>query len=319
MSDLIIAPESRLTPELLDRIRDYAARSRAPSTIRSYTSALRAFAEWCKDHGIVEPFPAAPATVAAYLADRAVHLKVATLERHLAAINEAHRAAGHEAPSSAPEVSTVMKGIRRTHGVAKKGKAPLLVAHIREIVAVLPENTKGVRDRAILLLGFAGALRRSELVSLDVEHLDFREEGLVVTLERSKTDQEGQGRLVGIPYGANPSTCPVRSAQRWMDQACIEDGPVLRAVTRHSKVSDSRLSRKAVATVVKQAVVAIGLDPQDFGGHSLRAGLATEAARCGAGELAIMSQTGHRSLATLRGYVRHGTLFVNNAATSVGL
>ena len=319
MTDLIIAPETSLSPELLERIRDYASRSRSPATIRAYTSALKGFASWCKDHGIREPFPASPATVAAYLADRAGDLKVATLERHLAAINEAHRATGYGAPSSSPEVSTVMKGIRRTHGTAGEKKAPLLVAHLREIVKVLPENTKGIRDRALLLLGFAGAFRRSELVGLDLGDLDFREDGLVVSLVRSKTDQEGQGRLVGIPYGSNPATCPVRWVQMWLDVGQVEDGPVLRAVTRHGKVAATRLSRKAVCTAVKQAVSAIGLDPQVYGGHSLRAGLATEAARCGAGELAIMNQTGHRSLATLRGYVRHGTLFVNNAAATVGL
>ena len=319
MVDLIIAPETHLSTDLLARIQNYASRARATSTVRSYRSALRAFVVWCKDHGVHEPFPAAPAAVAAYLADRAGTLKVATLERHLAALNEAHRSAGHEAPSSSREVSTVMKGIRRCHGTAGKGKAPLLVAHLREIAVALLDNTKGIRDRALLLLGFAGAFRRSELVGLDVGDLDFREEGLVVTLTRSKTDQEGQGRLIGIPYGSNPATCPVRSVQRWLDVAQVEDGPVLRAVNRHSNVAERRLSGRAVCTVVKQAVASIGLDPKGFGGHSLRAGLATEAARCGAGELSIMNQTGHRSLATLRGYVRHGTLFTNNAAAVVGL
>ena len=327
LDDTALVPADNFDAEVpvaaddLIRVRTYADASKSASTKRAYSSAWQVFTAWCEVRGYA-PLPAHPAVVAAFVADQAgVKAKaVSTVEKYMAAIGEAHRLTGQgDVPTESPKVRAVMKGIRRTHGTAQKGKAPLLVSHLRRISQVLPDGLLGIRDRALLLLGFAGALRRSELVGLDVADLDFRDEGLAITIRRSKTDQEGAGRLVGIPYGSTPATCPVRAVRRWIDQAGLEEGPVFRSVDRHGRMSTARLSGKAVGLVVKRAVAAIGLDPDEFGGHSLRAGLATEAARAGAGEITIMKQTGHRSVATLRGYVRHGTLFVNNAAALVGL
>ena len=302
----------------LDRVRAYVAASKATSTKQAYSSAWRVFGGWCEARGY-QPLPAHPAVVAAFAADQAGQKAVATVEKYIAAIGEAHRITRLPVPTQSGEVRSVMKGIRRTHGIAQQGKAPLLVSHLRRISSVLPENLLGIRDRALLLLGFAGALRRSELVGLDVADLDFRDEGIAVSINRSKTDQEGAGRLVGVPYGSTPATCPVRATCTWIAMAGLDGGPLLRSVDRHGRVSGSRLSGKAVGLAVKRGVAAIGGDPDEFGGHSLRAGLATEAARAGAGEITIMRQTGHRSVTTLRGYVRHGTLFMNNAAALVGL
>ena len=299
-------------------MRTYAAASISSATQRAYASAWRIFTAWSKRHGH-EPLPAHPVVVAAFIADQAQQRSVATIEKYLAAIGEAHRLAKQEIPTRAVEVRAVMKGIRRTHGTAQRGKAPLLVTHLRRISGRLPASLIGTRDRALLLLGFAGALRRSELVGLDVEDLDFQDEGLALTLRRSKTDQTGQGRLVGVPYGSHPGTCPVRAARAWLEESGIVEGPVFLPVNRHGHLGEARLSSRAVADVVHRAVALIGLDQEAFGGHSLRAGLATEAARAGAGEIAIMAQTGHRSVTTLRGYVRHGTLFTANAAAMVGL
>ena len=212
-----------------------------------------------------------------------------------------------------------MSGIRRTKGTAQRGKAPAVTSVVRAMVEGAPDRLLGLRDRALLLLGFAGAFWRSELVALDVEDLEFTAAGLVVTQRRSKTDQEGEGRKVGIPYGANPDTCPVRAVREWLDEAAVTLGPVFRSVNRHGQVQPGRLSDKAVALVVKRHAPAAGVDPARYAGHSLRAGLATAAAAAGASERSIMNQTGHRSLPTLRRYIRDGQLFRDNAAAAAGL
>jgi integrase len=176
----------------------------------------------------------------------------------------------------------------------------------------------GTRDRALLLVGFAGAFRPSELVALDMADLQFTGDGLVITLRRSKVDQEGEGRKLGIPYGTNPDTCPVRSLKAWLEAGGIESGPVFCSITRHGKIG-ARLSSYAVALVVEQYAGALGLDAATYAGHSLRAGLATSAAIAGASERAIMNQTGHRSAAMVRRYIRDGNLFRENTAARVGL
>ena len=210
-------------------------------------------------------------------------------------------------------------GIKRTMGTAQDRKAPLLADTLRRIVTALPDTTKGIRDRALLLLGFAAALRRSELVDLDIEHLEFGPDGLVVILTRRKTDQEGQGTRIGVPRGIHPATCPVGAVRAWLDRAGIADGPVFRRITKGGKVRSGRLGDRTVARVVQEAVAGVGLDPAEFGGHSLRAGLATSAAAHGVEERKIMDQTGHKSVTMVRKYIREGELFRGNAAGRVGL
>ncbi len=175
------------------------------------------------------------------------------------------------------------------------------------------------RDRALLLLGFAGAMRRSELVGLDYGDVADAEEGLIVTIRRSKTDQYGSGRKIGLPFASTPLTCPVRACRAWVGAANVQDGPLFRAVDRHGKVSGERLSDQTVARVVKRALKAAGRDAEKFAGHSLRAGLATQAAMNGATERSIQKQTGHKSLLILRRYIRDGSLFRENAAVKTGL
>ena len=217
----------------------------------------------------------------------------------------------------------VWAGIRRTHGTAQEGKAPALVDDVRAMVtAMAPRRGRSwrlleLRDRALLLVGFAGAFRRSELVGLDVEDLAFSRAGVAVHLRRSKTDQEGQGRKIGIPRG-QIDTCPMAALQAWLRASGIEAGPLFRGVTRHGHLQ-GRLSGYAVALVVKRRAAAIGLNQERFAGHSLRAGLATSAAAAGASERAIMAQTGHRSVLMVRRYIRDGELFRDNAAAAVGL
>ena len=216
-------------------------------------------------------------------------------------------------------VSETLKGIKRTIGSAQKCKAPLLTKDLRRILDHLPKGMAGLRDRALLLVGFAGGFRRSELAALTTADVCFTDDGLLVTLRRSKTDQEGSSRKIGIPWGQSPDTCPVRSLKEWLSAARIANGHLFRAITRHGKIGSVALNPESVALIVKRVAGRAGYDPRSLGAHSLRAGLATQAAINGATELTIMRQTGHRSLAILRRYIRDGDLWRDNAAASLGL
>lgn len=217
---------------------------------------------------------------------------------------------GVDSPTSSGMVRATLKGIRRTKGTAATQKAPTLTDDIRAMIDATDAGLIGTRDRALVLLGFAGAFRRSELVGLDVEDCLFGKDGLTVTLRRSKTDQIGVGRRIGIPYGSNPETCPVRTVQGWMEGAVITSGP---------QVQPGRLSGIDVARVVKKLAERAGLDSAHYAGHSLRAGHATSAAIAGASERSIMNQTGHRSVQMVRRYIRDGSLFRENSAGKLGL
>jgi integrase len=257
--------------------------------------------------------------VAAYIAECAGRLKPGSIQRRLNAIAEAHKAAGLESPTHTAIVANTMKGIRRTMGTAPAQKAAALTDDIRAMVDATDAGIIGVRDRALILLGFAGAFRRSELVGLDTADCAFGKDGLTVTLRRSKTDQDSAGRKVGIPYGANPETCPVRIVQYWTDRAAITSGPLFRSINRHGQVQPGRLSGIDVARVVKKLAGRAGLDSAKYAGHSLRAGHATSAAIAGASERSIMNQTGHRSVQMVRRYIRDGSLFRENSAGKLGL
>jgi integrase len=257
--------------------------------------------------------------VAEYIAECAGHLKPGSIQRVLNAVAEAHKVAGLEPPTHHATVRNTMKGIRRTLGTAPVQKTAALTDDIRAMVGATDDGLIGARDRALILLGFAGAFRRSELVALDVADCEFSKDGLTVTLRRSKTDQEGQGRRVGVPYGSNPATCPVRTVQALKTELGIEDGALFRAINRHGQVQSGRLSGIDVARIVKKLAERAGLDASKYAGHSLRAGHATTAAIGGASERAIMNQTGHRSVQMVRRYIRDGNLFRENSAGKLGL
>ena len=208
-------------------------------------------------------------------------------------ISQAHKAADLPSPTTSSLVRRTHAGIRRSLGTAQTAKAPALLHDLKRMLDHLPGTRVGLRDRALLLLGFAGAFRRSELVALDLADLDFSQSGLAITLRKSKTDQEGRSRRIGIPYGSSEHTCPVRSVQAWLETARISDGAVFRSLDPFQHVQSRRLSDRAVARIVKRRAAAVGLDPSRYAGHSLRAGLATSAAAGGASERAIMNQTGH--------------------------
>jgi integrase len=188
------------------------------------------------------------------------------------------------------------------------------VEHLTRIVELLGDTLKDKRDKALLLVGFAGGFRRSELVALDLEHVEFVAQGAVINLIRSKTDQEGRGRKVGIPFGRRPNTCPIRALRAWLEATDITSGPLFRSVTRHGYLSSKRLCRKSVALIIKRVTDLAGYDSRQFSGHSLRAGLATAAVQAGKSERVIMATTGHRFERMVRRYIREGSLFSSCAS-----
>jgi site-specific recombinase XerD len=301
-----------------DQARAYLDAARSANTHRAYRADWRHFADWCATNA-VSSLPAASGTLIAYLTAHAGWLKASTLQRRLVAIAQAHRAASLDSPTTDAGVKSVWRGIRRTVGTAQIGKAALVTDDLKLLVAALPPSTAGLRDRALLLLGFAGAFRRSELVALDIADVQIGREGATVTLRRSKTDQEGEGTKVGIPRGQHAVTCPVRALSAWLEALPDDRAPIFRAVDRAGRIRDTRLSDRDVARIVKRTALAAGLEPGRYAGHSLRAGLATSAAVAGVEERAIMRQTRHKSVTVARRYIRDGSLFRGNAAGRVGL
>jgi site-specific recombinase XerD len=304
--------------DLADRVNDFISQSKAVNTVRAYRADWADFESWCQSHGQIS-LPAASETVALYLTDLATTHKPATLTRRMSAISQAHQIVGFESPTGSAKVRLVMAGIRRARGTAQAAKAPVLVDDLKRMVRQLPDGLLGVRDRALLLIGFCGAFRRSELVALEVTDAAFTRDGLVLTIRRSKTDQEGEGRKIGIPYASHAETCPIRSLQDWLEKSGITEGPIFRPIDRHGRMASIRLSPAAVGEIVKKYASAVGRNASDFAGHSLRSGLATSAAIAGASERSIMNQTGHRSVNMVRRYIRDGSLFRENAVAVVGL
>jgi integrase len=237
------------------------------------------------------------------------------------AIGQAHRLGGYRLDAQHPAIRETMKGIRRRHGTAPAKKAAVVVDALRDAISELAKipGPRALRDRAMLLVGFAAALRRSELVALDVADIQPVTEGIIITLRRRKTDQAGSGTEIAIPYGRSERTCPVLTLRAWLAAAGITAGPLFVSVSRHGVVGSARLSPIDVARAVKAAMGGADYDPAAYSGHSLRSGFITSAARAGVAERDIQNQSGHRSLPVLRGYIRRGSLFINNAAAKVGL
>jgi integrase len=319
-SAVVSAGASADLTRLASQTRDFLTAAKAASTRRAYRTDWTHFESWCRQYSL-DSLPAVPETVALYLTDLAASHKPATLRRRLTVISRAHQAAGYSSPASMQQalVSETLKGIRRTAGTAQVGKLPLYTEQVRSMMNALPGKLQGIRDRALVLLGFAGGFRRSELAALTVADITVGRDGLTILLLRSKTDQEGAGRKVGIPYGSTFETCPVRAYEDWLSAAKLVEGPVFRQINRHGHVAARALHKDSVGLIVKRAAARIGLDATQYAGHSLRSGLATQAYLNGATELDIMKQTGHRSLGMVRRYIRDASLFRDNPAARLGL
>ena len=293
----------------------YAKGSRSPGTWRAYESDWKVFSAWCAsvDQG---PLPASPSTVAWFLASQArLRIAPSTLGRRLAAIRLMHLGARLPSPHDALEVAEVMRGIRRAWKRPVAQKAPAVADEIKRMVdAVEPQTFAGLRDRALLLLGFAGAFRRSELVALDVEHLTARPEGLSVVIASSKTDQEGRGQVVAIPAVRDSRYCPVRAVSDWLVAADIRNGAVFRSIRRGDHMAADRLGDRSVALVIKRLATKVGLDASRYAGHSLRSGFLTSAANNRASIFKMADQSRPKSLDVLREYVRNEERFDDHAA-----
>jgi integrase len=290
-------------------IGDYVAAATADNTRRAYQVDLRMFLAW---GGVL---PASPESVAAYLVAHAVSLSPVTLSRRLVAIGRAHTTLGHLNPCRTELVKTTLRGIWRVHGRPQRQVQPALR---EDVLSMLPfmTGTKGIRDRALILIGFAGALRRSELVALCHDDIAFVKEGLTILIRRSKTDQLGEGRKIAIPF-ARSHACPVKALKTWLDHAGIDCGPLFCIVKKGGSIGTTPLSAQSVAAIVKQYARKAGLNAENYSGHSLRAGLITSAAKAGVSSWKIRQQTGHKSDAMLQRYIRGSQIFESNAAGSV--
>jgi integrase len=293
--------------ELPDAVLGYIRASLADNTRRAYLSDLAHFENW---GGAI---PASPETVARYLAAHAGTLRIATLVRRIASISKAHRARGVANPTHSELVRTTLRGIKRMRRCAQRQAKPLLREDLLMVLDAMGGGLKDIRDRAVLLTGFAGALRRSELISLDVADVARVRRGITLHLRHSKTDQDGRGDKIAIPYGRS-GRCPVLALGAWLTASRISEGAIFRSVDRHGRVHGGRLSGEAVSIVVRKRVAAAGLDPTGYSGHSLRAGFATSAAQAGVPTWRIKAQTRHASDAMLARYIREGELFTDNAA-----
>lgn len=317
MHDLIVLEPSligALTTDEIDQTIRYAQNEKSAATRRAYASDWKDFAAWCAQRAAT-PLPAHVGIVAAYLSSLASDgRKASTIGRRAAAIGYHHKLAGLEPPTGAEAIKVVLRGIRRTIGTAREGKAPATADVLSQMLALCPDSMIGRRDRALLALGFAGAFRRSELCALEVEDLTEVPDGLRVRIRRSKTDQCGQGQEVAIPRGYRLR--PVEGVQTWLAAAEISTGPVFRSVNRGGRVGTAALSPYAASLVIKQRIAAVGLDPATYSGHSLRSGFLTSAAESGANVFKMAEVSRHHSLDTLRGYVRRVDLFKAHAGAA---
>jgi site-specific recombinase XerD len=315
-------PEVRheFLPEAFDdKIRENLDHVESTATKKAHASDWREFTNWCSERAL-SSCPADPRTVAGYISDLASSdFAVSTISRRLATISVVHRRQGFQSPTGTEGVKLVLKGIRNRYGTAKEKKLAIRVSHIRQVPAVLPDGIKGIRDFALILVGYTGAFRRSELVALDVADLDFVPQGVRIALRRSKTDQAGEGRVLDISYASNEKLCPVHALKKWLVSAQIEDGPVFRGVNRHGHISGKRLNDRAVAEVIKEIAEKIGLDPEKVGGHSLRAGFVTDGLAAGLPTPVIRRFSGHKSEAMLAEYYREACLFNVNVTSALGL
>ncbi len=329
-------PEPEGDEPLTAEERWFAERARSANTRRAYRSDLADFAGWC-EREFRTALPASPATLSAYLTYLAGHgAKVPTMSRRLSSIAYAHRFASQPNPVDSPRVHVVWEGIRREQAQSVDQAPPLMPPVLWDVLSALPEDRSGVRDRALLLVGFVGAFRRSELAAMQRAHIGAHPKGLVVTIPRSKTDPYGKGQLVVLPHSSRPERCPVTSLLAWFEEAGIAHEPealaeqgdersppvlVFRPVHRNGKtVAPRGMSEAAISDAVQRACVrAVIPQARSYSAHSLRAGFATYAAQRGASDRAIAHQTRHRSLASLDQYIRMESAWADNAATALDL
>ena len=296
--------------------------SKANNTLRAYKSDFKDFGVFCAKHGL-NSLPTEPKIVSLYLTHLSKNSKISTLRRRLVSISMVHKLKGHYLDTKHPIIVENLMGIRRVKGSIQKGKKPILINHLKSIINVINQQNiseiKKARDKSIMLIGFGGGFRRTELISIDNEDLEFVPEGLKIIIKRSKTDQFGEGMTKGLPYFDNPEYCPVRNLNKWLEISKIKKGPIFRRFAKGSLVTNKRLTDQTVVLLIKKYLNLAGIDNSNYSGHSLRSGFATAAAESGADERSIMAMTGHKTTQMVRRYIKEANIFKNNALNKIKL
>ena len=283
--------------------------SKAANTLRAYESDYKDFGRFCIKHGF-KSMPTEPKILTLYLTHLSQTSKFSTLKRRLASISVIHKLSGHYIDTKHPMITENLMGIKRAKGSYQKAKKPILINELKSIINVIDEDQnekRKAKNRALILIGFAGGFRRSELVAILFEDIDFVPEGVKIFIKRSKTDQSGEGMTKGIPYFSKSDYCPVISLKNWLEKSEIKSG----------KIFD--MSDKSVALTIKKYTAIVGLDSNKYSGHSLRSGFATSTAELGAEERSIMAMTGHKTTQMVRRYIHEANLFKNNALNKIKL
>ncbi len=294
--------------------------SKADNTLRAYKSDFKDFGKFCAKHGF-NSLPTEPKVISLYLTHLSSSSKISTLRRRLVSIGVVHKIKGHYLDTKHPIIIENLMGIKRKKGSIQTGKKPILINHLKQIINVIDEQKiekiKKLRNRTLILVGFSGGFRRTELISVDLEDLDFVDEGVKITLRRSKTDQFGEGQVKGIPYFTNEKFCPVRSLKNWLNLSKIKNGPIFRRFAKGSILTRHRLTDQSVVLIIKDCLRLAGIENHNFSGHSLRSGFATVAADSGADERSIMAMTGHKTTQMVRRYIRDANIFKNSALSKI--
>ena len=314
----LLTDVKKLHEETLENLKS----SKANNTLRAYKSDFRDFGAFCAKHGF-NSLPTEPKVVSLYLTNLSANSKISTLRRRLVSIGVVHKLKGHYLDTKHPVIIENLMGIKRKKGSIQKGKKPILINHLKQIINVIDEQKiekiKKLRNRTLILIGFGGGFRRTELISIDYEDLDFVEEGVKITLRRSKTDQFGEGLVKGLPYFTNEKYCPVTSLKSWINLSKIKTGPIFRRFAKNSILTGNRLTDQSVVLLIKDCLKLAGIENQNYSGHSLRSGFATVAAESGADERSIMAMTGHKTTQMVRRYIREANIFKNNALNKIKL
>ncbi len=312
----LITDVKKLHEETLENLKS----SKANNTLRAYKSDFKNFGAFCAKHGF-NSMPTEPKVVSLYLTHLSANSKISTLRRRLVSIGVVHKLKGHYLDTKHPVIIENLMGIKRKKGSIQTGKKPILINHLKQIINVIDEKKtekiKKLRNRTLILIGFGGGFRRTELISIDYEDIDFVEEGVKINLRRSKTDQFGEGLIKGLPYFSNEKYCPVTSLKNWLTLSKIRTGPIFRRFNKGSKLSNRRLTDQSVVLIIKDCLKLAGIENQNFSGHSLRSGFATVAAESGADERSIMAMTGHKTTQMVRRYIKEANLFKNNALNKI--
>ncbi len=294
--------------------------SKANNTLRAYKSDFKDFGAFCVKHGF-DSLPTEPKIVSLYLTYLSKNSKISTLRRRLVSIGMVHKLKGHYLDTKHPVIIENLMGIKRVKGSIQKGKKPILINHLKSIINVIDQQKideiKKSRDKTIVLVGFGGGFRRTELISIDHEDLEFVPEGVKITIKRSKTDQFGEGMVKGLPYFSNELYCPVINLKKWLELSNIKSGPIFRRFAKGSVLTNNRLTDQSVVLIIKDCLNLAGIENKNYSGHSLRSGFATVAAESGADERSIMAMTGHKTTQMVRRYIREANIFKNNALSKI--